>query len=70
MPASPSPVATVLIAAASLAIAPAQAAPVLQGHGPSRAEIAKRAACEKVWAAQKVRHGPHERFLAACIAKG
>lgn len=70
MPASLSPVAAIVIAAASLAIAPAQAAPLSHGHRPSRAEIAKRDACEKVWAAQKVRHGPPERFIAACVAKG
>lgn len=52
---------------AQAAPAPAHAAP---RHAVSRAEMAKHAACEKVWAAQKVRHGSHEAFVAACVAKG
>lgn len=41
-----------------------------QVHAASQAQIAKHAACEKVWAAQKVRHGTHQAFVAACVAKG
>lgn len=57
--------ATVL--AASL-VASAQAAP--RHPAPDPARNAKQAACEKVWRAQKVRHGSHEAFVAACVAKG
>jgi len=61
---SPSRHLTVLsiIATASLAAASA--------HVASRAGTAKRAACERVWAAQRVRHGTHQAFVAACVAKG
>lgn len=49
-------------------------APVPNHTTPSRAaaqaETAKRAVCEKVWAAQKVRHGSRLAFVAACVAKG
>jgi hypothetical protein len=54
-------------ASAQAAPAPARAAP---RQAVSRAETAKHAACEKVWAAQKVRHGSREAFVAACVAKG
>lgn len=56
--------ATVL-AAVSLT---AQAAP--RHAQPDPTQVAKHAACEKVWRAQKVRHGSHEAFVAACVAKG
>ena len=57
---------------ASLAAASAQAAAphLAQTHAASPAETAKRAACEKVWADQKVRHGTRQAFVAACVAKG
>lgn len=63
------------IAAASLAAtaqaAPAGAAhPLAQAHAVSQADQAKHSACEKVWAVQKVRHGTHQAFIAACVAKG
>jgi len=56
--------ATVL-AAVSLT---AQAAPHHATSVPAQA--AKHAACEKVWRAQKVRHGSHEAFITACVTKG
>jgi len=72
---SPSRHLTVLsiIATASLAAASAQAAEVNHtphAHVASRAGTAKRAACERVWAAQRVRHGTHQAFVTACVAKG
>lgn len=39
-------------------------------HVTSQTEAAKHAACERVWAAQKVRHGARQAFVAACVAKG
>lgn len=58
------------ILAAGLLAGQAQAAAVHRAAAPTRAELAKRAACEKVWAAQKVRHGTREAFVNACVAKG
>lgn len=57
--------ATVLAAGLTTA---AQAAP--HHATPDPAQAAKQAACEKVWRAQKVRHGSHEAFITACVAKG
>lgn len=37
---------------------------------PVRTDAAKLAACERVWAAQKVHVGAHKAFVAACVAKG
>lgn len=48
--------------------ASAQAAP--HHPAPVQPRAVKQAACEKVWRAQKVRHGSHEAFVAACVAKG
>ena len=64
--------ALAIAATASLAAASAQAAAPrpAQTHAASPAETAKRAACEKVWADQKVRHGTRQAFVAACVAKG
>lgn len=64
--------ALTIVATASVAAASAQAAAPhpAQAHAASPAETAKRAACEKVWAAQKVRHGTRQTFVAACVAKG
>ncbi len=63
-----------IIATASLAAASASAQAAGVDHSApraaSQAETAKRAACERVWAAQKVRHGTHQAFVAACVAKG
>lgn len=39
-------------------------------HAAPRSEPPKQAACERVWAAQKVRHGTRQAFVAACVAKG
>ncbi|WP_165186562.1 hypothetical protein [Caulobacter soli] len=39
-------------------------------HAAAHAETTKHAACEKVWAAQKVRHGTRQAFVASCVAKG
>ncbi len=63
---------TALAACASLMLAPLAYAAAVAGkpHAPSPAPTAKRAACEKVWAAQKVRHGARAAFVAACVAKG
>jgi hypothetical protein len=63
-----------ILAATSLA-ASAQAAAPFHGHSPpartaSQAETTKHVACEKVWAAQRVRHGTRQAFVAACVAKG
>jgi hypothetical protein len=62
-----------ILAATSLAASAQAAAP--GGHRPPphaavQAETPKHAACEKVWAAQKVRHGTRQAFVAACVAKG
>ena len=64
--------ALTIVATASLAAVSAQAAAPhpAQSRAASPAETAKRAACEKVWAAQKVRHGTRQAFVAACVAKG
>jgi hypothetical protein len=59
-----------LVVVAGLNAATAQAAAISRRPQPSPAEVAKRAACEKVWSAQKVRHGSHASFVAACVAKG
>lgn len=56
-----------LLTGASLT-ANAQAAP--RHAAPDPAESAKHAACEKVWRAQKVRHGSHKAFITACVTKG
>lgn len=56
------------VAIATSLTASAQAAP--HHAAPDPAVAAKRAACEKVWRAQKMRHGSHEAFVAACVAKG
>lgn len=56
-----------VLTAASLT-ASAQAAP--HHAAPDHALSAKHAACEKVWRAQKVRHGSHEAFITACVTKG
>lgn len=45
-----------------------QAAP--RHTAPDPALTVKHAACEKVWRAQKVRHGSREAFIAACVTKG
>jgi hypothetical protein len=63
-------VATTSLAAASAQAASAGAGHPAQPHAASQAETAKRAACERVWAAQKVRHGTRQAFVAACVAKG
>ncbi len=68
MPSRPLPIA--LLVASLCASTPALASALPRKTPPSRAEIAKRAACEKVWAAQKVRHGARQAFVAACVAKG
>ncbi len=61
-------------ALASLAGTSAQAAAPAGHHAPpphaAQAETPKHAACERVWAAQKVRHGTRQAFVAACVAKG
>lgn len=59
-----------LVTSLGLSTTPAWAAAPVHKSPASRAEIAKRAACEKVWAAQKVRHGARQAFVAACVAKG
>ena len=62
-----------IVATVSLAAASTQAAAVnhpARVSAANQAETAKRAACERVWAAQKVRHGTHQAFVAACVAKG
>ncbi len=69
-----STIISAILAATTLA-ASAQAAAPIHGHSPparaaSQAETAKHAACERVWAAQKVRHGTRQAFVAACVAKG
>ncbi len=56
-----------VLTAASLT-ASAQAAP--HHAAPGSALSAKHAACEKVWRAQKVRHGSHDAFITACVTKG
>ncbi|KSB91729.1 hypothetical protein AS593_06820 [Caulobacter vibrioides] len=63
---------TALAACASLTLAllAQAAAAAAKPHAPSPVEAAKRVACEKVWAAQKVRHGARAAFVAACVAKG
>jgi len=63
---------TALAACVSLAVSPLARAAAVAGRtqAASPAETAKRAACEKVWAAQKVRHGSRAAFVAACVAKG
>jgi hypothetical protein len=64
-----------IVATASLAAASAQATTPRSSHAAqtqaaSQAETTKRTACERVWAAQKVRHGTRQAFVAACVAKG
>lgn len=56
------------LAASAQAAAPNSHRP--QPHPSAQAETTKHAACEKVWAAQKVRHGTRQAFVAACVAKG
>jgi hypothetical protein len=69
-----SPLASAILAATVLAGASAQAAAPLAHpsprHAPVAPESAKHAACERVWTAQKVRHGTRQAFVAACVAKG
>jgi hypothetical protein len=60
-------------AAVSLTAIPAQAAAPRHApppHAADQAREAKRAACEKVWSAQKIRHGTRQAFVTACVAKG
>jgi hypothetical protein len=61
---------TALLVAGLCVSTPALASALPRKTPPSRAEIAKRAACERVWAAQRVRHGSRQAFVAACVAKG
>jgi hypothetical protein len=56
-----------LLTATVAQAAPARAVPP---RPAARTDTAKLAACERVWAAQKVHVGAHKAFVAACVAKG
>lgn len=70
----PAILAAFALACASPAALAAPTAPPARERVPHRRLVhmdpAKKAACEAVWAAQKVRHGAHAAFVAACVAKG
>ena len=66
----PAVLAALILAAAAPATAAPTAPPASGKPGAPHQDSAKKIACEKVWAAQKVRHGSHAAFVAACVAKG
>ncbi len=65
----PAALAALILAAAAPATLAAPA-PAPAKHAAAHVDPVKKAACEKVWAAQKVRHGSHAAFVAACVSKG
>lgn len=65
-----SPLLALLAACAGLPAEPASSAPLRSAPAAARPDLAKRAACERVWTQQRLRHGSRATFVAACIAKG
>jgi predicted glycosyltransferase len=59
-----------LVAVLTAASLTASAQAAAHHTAPAPAMTAKHVACEKVWRAQKVRHGSREAFITACVTKG